>query len=114
MESLVVLKVFAFTQVPTRRNLISLQIKYKYSLGLFYENLSNEMDFRNPDVASITQTNITDWKTSRHTVLYWKVGQREMHKKIGTIWSNERKRLKNRSLVIELNPTLVPFFANAI
>lgn len=31
----------------------------------------------NLDAADISQTNITDRKTFRHNVFYWKIGQRE-------------------------------------
>lgn len=42
----------------------------------------------NLDVAGIAQTNVTDRKTFRHNVFYWKIGQRGKRKKDrnGLVW----------------------------
>lgn len=46
----------------------------------------------NLDAAGIAQTNVTDRKTFRHNVFYWKIGQRGKRKKAGTVWSGDEKR----------------------
>lgn len=43
------------------------------------------------DADCAPQIDSTDRKHSRRNVFDWRVGQREKRKKMGTVWSNERK-----------------------
>lgn len=48
--------------------------------------------------ASITQSDVTDKNTFRQKIFDWKVGQREIRKRTGTPWSDERKRLHSEKM----------------
>lgn len=49
-------------------------------------------------LAGITQTDILDRKTFRRKVFDWKVGQREIVKRNGVAWSDDRKRVHSQRM----------------